>query len=236
MYPRCAALVVVTLAAVSLASPLQSQVTITLLGGATIPTSGNLRVFAPSPPFGDTLPYTFSYEQGISLGALVELESRGPFGAAALITVNQTERSVELGDFGERTCRDCDSRMIGLALLGTATLNLTRNARIHFGLGPELLNYSGGAVSTEPYFLPPNHIHIAPRSVIGGVGSVGVSYGVRGAVLRVQAAYRYSAPRYEKEDKDFPVDPVFSSKPQQGVVLSIGVGYQPWRRTARGTQ
>jgi hypothetical protein len=226
MHRRMAAI-----AMLALASSLRGQtITITPLGGATIPTSGNLRVFAPSPPFGDTLPYTFSNKQGISLGALVEFDSRGAFGAAALVTLNQTTRSVELRGI-DGPCRDCDSRTIGLALLGTAKLNLTRNVRIHLGLGPELLTYSGGAVSTEPFFLPPNHIRIAPRGVIGAVGSLGVSYGVRGAVLRAQAAFRYSAPRYEKEDKDFPVDPVFTSKPLQDVVISVGVGFQPWSRT-----
>jgi hypothetical protein len=216
---------------VLLATSVQAQsVTITPIGGGTIPQTGELLIHQPhvyypgGPP--DSIPVRYRFGKGLSLGALVEVDARGPFGVAALVSLNLSSRNVTRGTT-PLDCRECDSQIYGLGILATGKFKLTPAATLHLGLGPELLHLDGGAVSNDRYALPPHVLIVTPQTMVGAIGTLGWSYTVGATVLRVQLGYRYFAPRHVKRDQDIPWDPTFVEKANEQLLFSVGAGWRP---------
>jgi hypothetical protein len=214
----------------ALAGPLSAQrVLLTPIAGVSVPLSGEMVMWEPIPTMSgfDSIPVKHRYTSGFTVGLLAEWNRMRAFGIAAQASATFATREIE--DPNTPECGDCGSAIYAVGVMAMANRPLASGARLHIGVGPELLLVTGGAVSNAGHAPPPTAVEIDPRSVIGGLASVGISRPLAsGSELRVTLGYRRFAPTHKGVDDGPSPDPSVNEDTFSELLLTVG--FRPRRR------
>jgi len=208
--------------------PLTAQtVTITPIAGISNPLTGEMVMWEPIPSMSgfDSVPVRHRYTTGFTVGALAEWNSTGRLGLAAQVTATFATR--EIDDPNTPECGDCSGVVYGLGLLATTSREIGAGTRLHLGVGPELLMFSGGAVSNEGHAPTPHAVVMNPTALVGALAAVGISRTLgSGRELRLSVAYRRYSPTHEGTRPDLSPEPNVDEDTFQDLLVTVGFRFR----------